>query len=260
MKKITTLAVAFVMAMSMNAQEVNFKPGFKPGTTYTQTAAQVNAIEMLYEGNDEPMKQESSSTVTTTTQVGKLANNEMPFVMSMQLDENDEGAAMLNGTKILGKVKDGKPVFETVDAPNMPEDIKTMVKGMLEQGMSSVLLPAKKLKVGESFVHETPMEIPLGAVTMKMKDVATYKLLKVEGRKAFFNINHIVSMEANIEGQDMKGSGSGKGEMVYDMDQNYPVGHNAEISMEMAFVAQGMELRMKTTNSTKTTTVIAPTK
>ncbi len=260
MKKITTMAVALFMAVAVQAQEVNFKPEYKANMTYTQTANQSNVIEMLYEGAEEPMKQESVNTITTTTLVGKAVNNELPFVMAMSMDATQEGAEMLNGAKITGKVKAGKPVFESIEAPNMPDEVKGMIKNMMEQGLSQIFLPAKKLKVGESFVHETPMEIPLGPVTMKMKDIATYKLKKVEGRKAIFDVAHKVTLEASIEGQDMKGSGTGTGEMVYDMDQNYPVRNDAKMAMEMAFDAQGMNITMKTTNDTKTTTVITPTK
>jgi hypothetical protein len=261
MKKITTLVSAFLFTLAIQAQEVNLKPEYKQNTTYTQTALQSNVIEIAYEGAEEPMVQESGNTVVSTTKVGKLANGEMPVVVEMSMDKDQEGAAMINGAKIHGKVKPGsKPVFERVEAPNMPDEVKGMIQGMMDQGLSSIFIPAKKVKVGESFVQETPLEIPLGPVTMKMKDVATYKLNKVEGRKAIFAVDHVFSLEANVEGQDMKGSGTGTGEMVYDMDQNYPVRNDAKVTMSMAFEAQGMQMNIKTTNDTKTTTVIAPTK
>ncbi|WP_294820510.1 hypothetical protein [uncultured Flavobacterium sp.] len=260
MKKITTLAVAFVMALGMKAQEVNFKPEYKANTTYTQTMVTSNKVGIVYEGTDEPMEQESTTTMTHTTQVGKAVNNELPFVTTMSMDASQPGAEMINGAKMIGKVKAGKPVFESIDAPNMPDQVKDMMKGMMEQGLSNVFLPAKKLKAGDSFVHETPMEIPLGAVSMKMKDVATYKLKKVEGRKAIFDVSHVITLQAKVEGQDMNGSGTGSGEMVYDMDHNYPVQNDAKVNMDMSFEAQGMKMTMKTTNDTKASTVITPGK
>lgn len=261
MKKITTLAVAFVMAMSMNAQEVNLKPEFKANTTYTQTETQTNKISITMEGSDEPMEQEAPSSLTRTIEVGKLANNELPFTITMKMDADQQGAEMLNGAKILGKVKGGKLAFESVDAPNMPDQVKDMIKSMMEQAFLGTFFPAKKMKVGESFAVEIPMEIPVGpGVSMNMKDVATYKLKKVEGRKAIFDINHVITLQANVEGQDMKGSGTGSGEMVYDLDQNYPVTNNATVTMDMGFEAQGMQIAMKVVNITKSTTVIAPSK
>jgi len=261
MKKITTLAVAFVMAMSMNAQEVNLKPEFKANSTYTQTEVQANKIAMTFEGAEEPMEQEVPTSVVRTIEVGKLANNELPFTITMTMDANQQGAEMLNGAKISGKVKGGKLAFESVDAPNMPDQVKDMIKSMMEQAFKATFFPAKKMKVGESFAIDIPMEIPVGpGVTMNMKDVATFKLKKVEGRKAIFDIDHVVTLQGNIEGQDMKGSGTGSGEMVYDLDQNFPVTNNANMTMDMGFEAQGMKIDMKVTNSTKTTTVITTKK
>ncbi|MCW4469055.1 DUF6263 family protein [Flavobacterium sp. MFBS3-15] len=261
MKKITTLAVAFVMAMGMNAQEVSLKPEFKANTTYTQTEVQNNKIAITYEGADEPMEQEAPANVTRTIEVGKLTNNELPFTITMAVDPNQQGAEMLNGAKILGKVKGGKLAFESVDAPNMPDQVKDMIKSMMEQAFLTTFFPAKKMKVGESFAIDIPMEIPVGpGISMDMKDVATFRLKKVEGRKAIFDVNHVITLQANVEGQDMKGSGTGSGEMVYDLDQNYPVANTATVTMDMGFEAQGMQINMKVTNDTKTTTVITTKK
>jgi hypothetical protein len=179
----------------------------------------------------------------------------------MDMDASQQGAEMLNGAKILGKVKGGKLSLESVDAPNMPDQVKDMIKNMMEQAFLTTFFPAKKMKVGESFVVEIPMEIPVGpGISMNMKDVANFKLKKVEGRKAIFDINHVVTLQGNVEGQDMKGSGTGSGEMVYDLDQNFPVTNNANMVMEMSFEAQGMQLNMKVTNDTKTTTIITAKK
>jgi len=261
MKKITTLAAALLMAMSMNAQEVSLKPEFKANTVYTQTESQTNKIFMTLEGTDEPMEQEVPSSVTRTIEVGKLVNNELPFTITMAMDANQQGAEMLNGAKISGKVKAGKLAFESVNAPNMTDEMKEMIKNMMEQALLTTFFPAKKMKVGESFVVDVPMEIPVGpGVSMNMKDVATFKLKKVEGRKAMFDINHVVTLQGNVEGQDMKGSGTGSGEMIYDLDQNFPVNSTTNMVMDMGFETQGMKIDMKVTNTTKTNTVITTKK
>lgn len=257
MKKITTLVVALLFAMGTQAQEVNFKVGYKPNTSYTQTTTQKTEVGVLYEGAEEPMAQESGSTIVMKTIVGKLENNEMPVVMEIAMEAGEQGADQMNGAKIYGKAKPGSmPVFDRIDAPGMQDDVKTMLMQMMEKGLSQVFMPERKVKVGQSFVQETPMDIPLGPVVMKMKDVATFKLTKVVGRKAYFDVAHVMTLEASIEGQDMKGSGKGTGQMVYDMDQNYPVTNDAVVDMDMAFEAQGMQMTIKTKSDSKTSTVI----
>ncbi|MEL1245403.1 hypothetical protein AAEO56_14105 [Flavobacterium sp. DGU11] len=261
MKKITTLVVALLFTMGLQAQEVNFKVGYKQNTTYTQTTSQKTQVGVTYEGAEEPMEQESGSTITTKTTVGKLANNEMPIVMEISMEAGQQGADQMNGAKIYGKAKPGMmPTFERIEAPGMQDQVKDMLMGMMEKGLSQIFMPERKVKVGESFVQETPMDIPLGPVTMKMKDIATFKLKKVEGRKAFFDVTHVMTLEANIEGQDMKGSGTGSGVMIYDMDQNYPTSNDATVNMDMGFEAQGMKMNIKTTSETKAATVITASK
>jgi hypothetical protein len=261
MKKITTLAVAFLFTVAMQAQEVNYKVTYKPNTTYTQTADQKTEIGISYEGMEEPMNQEMANKIVTKINVGKLANNEMPVVMEMMMEEGAMGAEQMKDAKIYGKAKPGAmPVFDRVEAPNMDEQTKEMMKAMMSKGLSQIFIPEKKVKVGGSFVQETPMEIPLGPVTMKMKDIATFKLKKVEGKKAYFDVDHVITLEASIEGQDMKGSGTGTGQMIYDMDQNYPVQNDVVLNMDMSLDMQGMAMNLKMKSDSKTATALTPNK
>lgn len=259
MKKITLLFSAVLFSAVLQAQTVNFKIAFKPNHVYTQTTVQTNDLEFSYGG--EPMKQEQNSTTVNTITTGAMANNEMPVTMVLKMDEDAQGAAQLNGAKITGKAStDAAPVFTAIDAPNLPEEAKEIILKMMTEAVSQAFLPAKQIKVGESFVQEAPMEIPLGPVTLNMKNVVTYKLDKVEGRKAYFSLDHVITLDMDVQGENMKGSGTGTGVMVYDMDNNYPLQNDTQLQMQMGFVAEGMAMDIKSNSTSKISTVITPSK
>lgn len=259
MKKITLLFSAVLFSAVLQAQTVNFKIAFKPNTVYTQTTVQSNKLEFTYGG--EPMMQEQNSTTVNTITTGSQSNNEIPVTMVLKMEEGAQGAAELNGAKITGKAStDAAPVFTAIEAPNLPEQAKEVILNMMTEAVSQTFLPAKQVKVGETFVQEVPMNIPLGPVTLNMKDVVTYKLDKVEVRKAYFNLNHVITLDMDVQGENMKGSGTGTGQMVYDMDKNYPLQNDAQLQLQMGFVTEGMAMDIKNNSTSKVSTVITPSK
>jgi hypothetical protein len=262
MKKITTLLSVFLFTLALQAQQtVNFKIEYKPNTTYAQTITQSNKVDVSYGDGGEPMVNESATTMQNLVKTGKLTGDEMPLNMEMTMDKSAQGADQLNGSKFYGRVKKGNVmVFDSIQAPGMQPEMKNMLKGMMEKMLTQAFVAERKVKVGESFVQEIPMNIPLGPVTLDMKDVVTYKLNKVEGTKAYFSLNHVITMQTTTEGEEMKGSGVGNGEMVYDMASNFTVQNDSDVSMEMAFSAQGMDMSVKTKNVSKITTIVTPSK
>lgn len=260
MKKIAFLFSAVLFTVTLQAQTVNFKTSFKPNTTYTQTTSMTNKVEVAY--GAEPQVQEQNSAMTTVISVGALANNEMPINMVLNMDANQQGAAQLNGAKVIGKVSpDSAPVFTTMEAPNLPEQAKGMVMDMITEGVTNGFLPPRQVKVGETFVQEVPMNIPIGVgQTINMKDIITYKLEKVDGRKAYFSQNHVVTLDMTMDGENVKGTGSGTGQIVYDMDNTYPVQNDSTLELNMSFEAEGMPVNLKNITTSKVTTVIEPSK
>lgn len=259
MKKITALLSVVLFTVAAQAQTVNFKIEYKPNTTYTSTTAQDNKIEIGY--GEEPTIQEMNSELVSTFVVGALTNGEAPFTMELSMNKDAQGAAQLNGTKITGKVKPGQmPVIEAVKTPGNEPMMNDMMKGMMEQMMKQSFFQPRQLKIGDTFVQESPIEIPLGGVVMKMKDVATIKLVKVEGTKAHFTQEHVVTLDMDVEGQNMKGTGTGTGTMVYDMTNNFVVSNVNDMVMTMGFEAQGQAMEIKSTGKVTLNVVIAPTK
>lgn len=259
MKKATFLFL-FVGATAL-AQSVTIKMGYKPNTTYRQTQDQKVTSEIAYGEGMEPMKQDGGNKMTLITKTGKLTGNYIPFSTELQLDADNPASAQIPaGTKLYGKSVDGVPKYDSIHAPGMEPKIKDMMVSMMQSNLSQSVIPQKTVKVGESFVVDTPFDLPMGPMTMNMQNKTTYKLIKVEGKKAHFDLSSVYTLTSKVEGQDMKGSGTAMGSMVYDIDAGYPTQMNTVTDMTMAFKAQGMDMNLKTKVDLKQTTEVSPTK
>lgn len=257
MKK-AALLLFLLMGATAFAQSVTLKMGYKPATMYKLKQDQKISLSMSYGEDTEPMTQEQAINMTTITKTGKLQNNQIPFITELELGADAAAAAQIPaGTKFYGKAdSNGVPKYDSIHAPGMNPQIKEMLKGMLQTNLSQSMIPNKTVKVGETFVVDTNTDMPMGPITAKMISATTYKLKKVEGKKAFFDVSAIYK----IEGQDVKGKGTAMGDMVYDTTVDFPVVINLVTDMENSMQAQGMDMVTKTKIDQKQTYEITPIK
>jgi hypothetical protein len=245
MKKIALLLLVTFQALSLQAQQtVKFKIGYKPNTTYKLVTEQKSKTSVSYGADIEPMDQETAMKVINTVKIGKLTGNVMPLVMTMEADkDSDATAVMPQGATVYGIVKQDNSVqFDSINAPGMPEQAKTVIMTMMKSVATQYVVPERTVKVGETFVVDTPVEVPMGPVNMLMNTKTTYKLLKIEGKKAYFDMNMVIDISAKVSGQDMKGSGTGSGSLVYDMDKNFFTQQVTKADSKITFEAQGMKM------------------
>jgi hypothetical protein len=263
MKKLALLLFVAVQAISVQAQQtINFKIAYKPNMTYKQTTEQSMTNAISYGEDVEPMEQESSSKMSSTIKTGKLSNGTFPITMTLEADkDSDASAVMPEGATVYGIVKqDGMPQFDSINAPGMPAETKSAMIAMMKTMASQNMVPDRKVKVGETFSIDTPMELPMGPMVMNMNTKTTYKLTKVEGKKAYFDLNLVINMSSQIEGQEMKGSGTGTGTLVYDIDHNFFTQQNLKSNMKMDMEMQGMKMNIGVNQDMKTNVEIVPGK
>jgi hypothetical protein len=55
-------------------------------------------------------------------------------------------------------------------------------------------------------------------------------------------MNMVIDISAKVSGQDMKGSGTGSGSLVYDMDKNFFTQQVTKADSKITFEAQGMKM------------------
>lgn len=251
-------AVLLLLLVSAGAfaQTVTIKMGYKPNTTYKIKQDQKTTVSMSYSEDTEPMAQEQAMVFSSTTKTGKMVNNQIPFITELELSEEAAAAARIPaGTKFYGKTdKDGVPQLDSIHAPGMNPQVKEMLKSMVQTNLSQGMIPVKTVKVGETFVVNNVADVP--NTTSKMTSATTYKLKKVEGTKALFDVSAIYK----IDGTDIKGKGTAMGDIIYDTALNFLTQQNMVTEMESNFDAQGMAITQKTKIEQKQTYAITPIK
>ena len=273
MKKIALSLFVSSFALTAFAQTITFKVNYKPSTVYTQSNLQTTKNEVSYkapaeilemltaQGIENPTTTENKTNITGVMTTGKLAAAEMPITMKLSIDSGAEDKIIPDNTVIHGKVKqDGMPVFESIDAPGMDAATKDIFLKSMQATMAQVTIPERKVKVGETFVIDTPLSLPMGPATLKMSDKATYKLIKVEAKKAYFDVSHVYTIDSVVNDQEIKGTGTGTGKVVHDIENNFIVKQDVDMNMQMGFDTNGITLTIKANTVSALTCTIAPAK
>lgn len=271
-KALSLLIVSFCTVTAL-AQTITFKTAYKPNTTYTQSMVSTVKNEVSYQGSPEilemikqqgvenPTITEAKSTMNSESKTGKLTGTEMPLVMKMSIDNGTPTKVIPDNTLIYGKVKqEGLPVLDSINNPKIDANVKDALLKSMKDAMAQLYVTERKVKVGESFTVDTPFSMPMGPATLNMKNKVTYKLIKVEARKAYFDVNHVYTIDTVTEGQNMKGSGTGTGKLVHDLDNNFSVKMDMNIVLSMGLEMEGVKLDIKSNNTTSFTTTISSSK
>jgi len=259
MKKTIAFLLLLLSTLSVVAQKtVTFKVAYKPGTVYNQIMSQTAKNDVSYKASEEilgmleaqgitnPTITETKTTTNSLITTGKLVGNEIPLSMKVSLNNGTDQKIIPDNTMIYGKVKqDGMPVFDSINAPGMDANLKDIFTKTLQATLSQILVPEKQVKVGETFTITLPLNIPVGPGMMTITDVATYKLLKVEGSKAFFDVSHTYTIDSDVNGQEIKGTGFGTGKTTHDLTNNYILHQDMVMSLNMGFDSNGITLVIK---------------
>lgn len=261
MKKIALLLLITFQVLSLHAQQsIKFKIGYKPNTTYKIGIVQKTNSSISYGADMEPMNQESVSDIAQTMKTGKFTGSTMPMTIALQAGKDSDAAAIMpNGATIYGKISQENSVqVDSLNAPGMPEQAKSTILTMMKGMANQYVVPERTVKVGETFTVNTPMDVPMGPVTMHMDTKTTYKLTKVEGKKAYFDLNMIIDMKADAGGQEMKGTGKGTGSLIYDIDNNFFSQQDTVSDSVINFEAQGMKMSITNKQDSKVNVQVLP--
>lgn len=260
MKKITTLLFVLGLAVNLNAQQtIDFRVEYKENTTYTQTTKANTEVETSYKGDkdmldmlaaqgiENPTINKNNITTISATKAGKLKGAEIPLVSDITINMGEGMPSVLPGKTLLyGRVKKNEaPVYDSIQAPGMDPAMKEMFFNTMKSTSSQSFVAARKVKVGETFTVDVPLTIPAGPIELVMKNSTTYKLVKVEGKKAYFDVKYAITMDSEIEGTPMKATGDGTGTLIYDIENSFIINNDGIVNMTMDMDVMGMMLNIK---------------
>ena len=129
--------------------------------------------------------------------------------------------------KAYGKFDGANLHIDSVAGQHWPDSMLTAVTTQLPALQNTIKFPAKPLKVGDAFVQDTPVSIPMmqlgnnGKVTVTI----TYRLLSTANDIAVFDLieNMRITIDQAAGGQQVKMlmTGTGNGTVSYNISKQY---------------------------------------
>lgn len=274
MNKVFLFFLILLSTATAVAQKViTFKSVYKPKMSYIQNIKQTSKTEVSYNGSAEmlqtleqqgitnPTLTDNVTVINCTTTTGKLINDEVPFKMKVKFDSGTGANEIIDNTVVYGRAKqNGMPVFDSVQAPGMDAFLKDIYFKSLYSRISQYIIPERKVEVGESFTTTILSSIPTGAETLSVTDIATYKLVKVEGIKAFFDVNHTYTIDCEVSGKKIQGRGHGVEKTVHDYTNNFLLQQNLNMFLEIGFDNDGVAMLVKSNSDIVTDCIISVSK
>ncbi|SFR51012.1 hypothetical protein SAMN04490243_2438 [Robiginitalea myxolifaciens] len=242
------------IGQSLSAQEsIIFEAGLRPKMVYKTKQQLITQNLLQYRGDSLMLAnleqagienpQESVDTITNSslTYTGNAQGANYPLQMKITESDNYDLPA---GALLFGEVQRGIPVFDSIANSNMDEATATAVLKGVSALIKNTQVPPTALKVGESFSHSVPMEIPIGPSVFVVDIVTEYTLIDVQNGIANLNLDQVIVMNTTIEGYEMTANGTGKGTATYSVGSRFLTGMNLELDMTLEMEIQGISIRV----------------
>lgn len=267
MKTIQILILLFVIN-SYSQQEINFKMEYQPNLTYEQTTVTEISSKTMYlaapeilnrlkdNGVENPQIMEKTTIMKNTNKTGKLKKNR--FSLTCEYIQSPDINAIPNGTKIFGNVQLGrKPEFESIYSPTMDKETKKMLFTTISSMIGQLTFPEKKMKIGDTFLREMPLTIPIGSKAIKMENTIIYKLIKIENGLAYFDIVQDYTFDTSANEMDFFASGKGTGTLIYDIKHTYYLTYKLESDLHYEINHENLKAVAKSKTTFEQRTVIS---
>ncbi len=264
MKQIFYLIILLVIVninVSAQTDSIYFKVKLLENKTYDFEINNVTEVisNTIQEDNNEKTDLDvlannikNSSMIHYTLQTGTEINSEIDFIIEYKQlktyriigSKIDSTDGYLDSCKIYGKIKGQKITqIDSITMPNKNNTFIDILKNTMLNFEIGVVYPEKYIKVADQFMIESPMKLPLGFFNLDANVISRYKLNKIENGLAYFDVKQdIVGKTENFN--DMKFSGSGKGEMIFNSNIFNTTYSNINSNMKMSMAFSGKKIEM----------------
>jgi hypothetical protein len=256
---IVLLAMAGISVYAQTGKQVKLSHGYKPETTYKQILAQQHSTTIQYKGNEDvlnvlkeqgiqnPTVQNISSGYTTEVKTGKsLDGKAFPLTITfLKVPQGFEKGGLTTATKIYGHGEVGAfPKIDSIASPEMSDKLKTTLLATIDGMLSQTKFPEKAFKKGETQQVISPVTVPIAGTRIDMDLVTDYTLTEIKNNIAKFNIAITYKTKTADPKYRIKGSGTGKGVMDYDIKKQFPVSQKSDIVMQMGFTYKEFDMEI----------------
>ncbi len=256
---ITTIAFITALTLSAQAQQVKLTLKYLPQRHYVtkvnmNVSGSVNtqgnsamADSLKAKGmNMQNLKLALNASGNILINTGAESGGQIPLTMkldnvSAQPTINGQQiplpAAMLNGKMVYAKAAsdDGKLHIDSVSGKHLPDSTLNKINSMMSMYMSKMQFPGKTFKPGDTFTQDIPLNMPMGNQMMPANATSkvTYHLVKVSGNKAYFDLSQTTNFSDDKHNTHAMVTGSGKGNMVYEIKEQYPSAFQSNMNVNV---------------------------
>ena len=137
--------------------------------------------------------------------------------------------------KLSGHIsQDWKIKIDSADGKAVADSAQKKMEQMMAMVQKNVEFPDKPLKPGDTFTQNVPMNIPVKeGNNIKIDAGVTYKLVKIAGGKAYFDLTPTFNMNLVIGKVSVVMTGTGTGSMVYSIKDSFPTSKEGNINVKL---------------------------
>lgn len=245
MKKFLILFFILITSYSYSQETFSFYSKVHPEKTYSlqMDISSINETTV----NNKTTKSQSISRITRVTST-KKANKNGQFPATMKFGEvivsgdGKEVLSPLSKTIISGLLsEDNKFNIDTIINPNLNEPTKNAVKSAFKDLKPDIDFPKKPLKIGDSFEHKMPMNIPVNGEHVKVLITKVFTLKSVINNTAEFTVSEIISL--NMESLNVSASGEGNGVVQFNISENQIVKDKSHFTINISIKKDNIDVK-----------------
>ena len=149
---------------------------------------------------------------------------------------------------------DQLPAFSSVTSETLSFEQKAQLLQTVQTTYEQFKFPEQRLKVGDQFSTDRPASMPMEGSTIDIVVTTTYKLLSIKNGTAQFELSQSYLMTPKLMDNSFTGSGSGKGQLSFDIGNRLITDYSIKTELEMNKKLDYYEFDLKTVNEFSQTT------
>ena len=239
------------------------KVQFQPEKTYSISTIRGTETVITYSGEDiamqkiksENIKNPTISKVRTKTDAELvtekgLSSKSFPVTLTYKRIMSLDGKNQIpEGTVVQGEViGDNLPIFSKVVSGTLDFDQKERLLQTVRNNFEQLDFPEQRLKIGDQFSADRTSAMPMEGSVIEMIITTTYKLLSIKDNMAQFELSQNYQMNPKMMDNSFTGSGNGKGELSYDMENFLVTDYSLKTELIMNKKLDYFEFDLKTIN------------
>lgn len=260
---ILLLLICFSCSKPNKPEGLILKVEYQPEKTYRITTIRGTETVITYSGQGIAMRKLKSmkiknptiSKVRTKTEAdlvtGKSSADSsfrvsLTYQKIMSLDGKND---IPEGTLVQGEIKNKSlPAFNKVVSNTLGIDQKIRLLQTVQSTFDQFRFPEQRLKPGDQFSIDRPVSMPMEDSTIDIVVTTSYKLLSIKNDQAQFELSQSYTMTPTMLDNSFTGSGSGKGQLSYDIPNGLITGYSVKTELKMHKELDYYGFDLKTTN------------